>query len=181
MKKLLRILILCLSMTLLFGCVRDEIVREETDEIQDTKEDIIEKDDVIVVQNDNLENDKIIYEDDIFGFRLELPKSWENNYTIEKKPWIDDINESVEFNYKMDDISSNIFTIVIMDESIEIEDWEELFLMYIGEEGGKTFSYLNVMEPTEELLKEENKEELETVTNMVYEVPEIIESFTLIK
>ncbi len=198
MRKSLKVLILCLSITLLFGCRKDsdkvidkdlenntdshEIVTEKPKESEE-EEEIEEANSEIEVDNKDvdLSRDKIVYEDDKYGFRLDLPASWKGTYVVEKKPWIDDINDSVEFNFNKDDLSSNIFTIVIMNESIEHEDWQELFLMYIVEKDGKTFSYLNVMEPTEELLKEENKDEFETVQEMVQEVPGIIESFTFVK
>lgn len=125
------------------------------------------------------DSENIIYRDDLYDFSLELPKEWEGKYNVEKKPWIDGSSDSVEFNFVSGNISNNIFTIVIMNESIPEAEWQELFLIYIMENSGKTYSYLNIMEPTEELLKEENKSELETVTNMVERVPQVIESFNI--
>lgn len=164
MKKKFMIFFLSLSIALTFGCSKDDgeaIDKKEPDLSIDKKE------------------EKIVYKDDVYGFSLELPPSWRNKYTIERKIWIDDINESVTFNFKEDDIFNNIFTIVIMNESFSEEEWEELFLIYITEQDGKTFSYLNIMEPTEELLQEKNKDKLETVTEMVESVPEIIEGFNI--
>lgn len=147
---------------------------------EDTIPDLLDDKETLDLSSSN-SNENILYEDDLHGFTLKIPSSWKGKYDIQRETWIDDRSDSISFNYKDGNISNNIFSIVVMNESIPEDQWGELFLIYIMENGGKTYSYLNIMEPTEELLKEENKEELETVIDMVETVPEIIESFQIKK
>lgn len=193
MKKIIMIFFLSLSIFLTFGCSKDDkeavnkedlIDKEESieeEEPVDKKEPEQEEANVPIDAEEEEEKEKIVYKNDLNGFSLELPSSWRGKYNVEREIWIDDESSSVAFNFEEDSISNNIFTIVIMEESFEEDEWEELFLIYIKEQDGKTFSYLNIMEPTEELLKEENKDKLEKVTEMVESVPEIIESFNIEK
>lgn len=174
MKKIFMILFLSLSIALTFACSKDDgdpIYKEESSLPLEKEEEP-----TLPVEE---EAEKIVYKDDLYGFSLELPSSWEGKYTVERETWIDDVSDSVSFNFKEDNIFNNIFTIVIMNESFSQDEWEELFLIYIVEDDGKTFSYLNIMEPTEELLQEENKDVLERLTDMVESVPEVIESFNI--
>ena len=211
MKKNIIIFILSLSMVLTVACSKknktdDNNLKDNKDQNTSIETEKEEKEELIAIHNEEQfspgeedtipellddkepvdlssfnSNENILYEDDLHGFTLKIPSSWKGKYDIQRETWIDDRSDSISFNYKDGNISNNIFSIVVMNESIPEDQWGELFLIYIIENDGKTFSYLNIMEPTEELLKEENKAELETVIDMVETVPDIIESFQIKK
>lgn len=190
MKKIFFILILSLSLILTYGCGKEEdlvenekidkdlketIVREDSSE--DLKEDVEDLDYKNDTDSIDTSNEEIIYVDDQYNFSLRLPSSWESNYTVEKRPWIDELDNSVCFDFNVDNISSNIFTIVVIEDSDTSDNLDNPFLTYIDESGGKTFFYIPSMEPSEELLLEENEDKLKTMSSMVEEVEEIIDSF----
>ena len=180
MKKLWTIIFLICSISLTSACEKENkpiVEKEDVDLVVEVDENQLP----VIPEQPTGAEEKIVYKDDIYGFSLDIPISWQDKYTVKKEVWIDDVSQSVSFNYNNNGIYNNIFTIIIMEESIAIEEWEELFLIYIGEYGGRTFSYSNIMEPTEELLEEKNKEELEIVTIMVEDVPGIIDSFNIVK
>lgn len=176
MKKLMTLLFIIIFSSLICSCVKEHetIIDKDVIDISSGEEILNEE-----IQVDIDKYEVISYKDDEYGFSLEIPQTWEGKYFIEKGIWIDGINHSVAFNYFNNGISNNIFTIIIMEEVIFIEDWDEYFLIYIDTKDGKTYSYLNIMEPTEELLEEGNKEALAFVTEMVEGVPAIIETIKL--
>ena len=173
-----------------FACVKDkgEVLDKEN---QNAGKSEIDKSEQVVEEAEKKKDERegevimdkdeknISYKDHTYGFSLELPYSWEENYIVESESWMDDEGDSICFNFKNDKITSNIFQIIVMDESILEEEWEDPFLIYIIEKDGRTFAYLPAMEAEEELLKEENIDELNIITNMVEDVPGIIESFKL--
>ncbi len=183
MKKLFVIFFLSLSMFLMNGCVKDPDNSLESEEETDKENDMDIKDNAnikteVVTQE---QEGTIIYENKEYSFTLEIPLWWEGMYEIEDGLWIDEKSKSVAFNFDKEGVSSNIFTIIILDEIIKEEDWEDPFLIYILEDRERTFVYLPSMEPTEELLKEENKEHFNNVSEMVEQVFDIVETFNSIK
>lgn len=176
MKKLFIILFLSFSISLISGCSKDVDNKIEPDQIVD--KDIGEdnsKDPVVYAS----ERERVLYQDKEYGFTLGLPLWWKDSYKVEGGMWIDEINRSINFNYINGNISSDIFSIVILDEEIKKEDWEDPFLTYITGHKGKTYCYISAMEPSEELSEDGNEENLKTMIKMVEEVPEIIETFNI--
>lgn len=192
MKKLFIILILSFSLFTMYGCVRDK--DDATgDSINPNNNSNIDIDLGEDIYNDNPDNvgaenppkdisdkENIIYKNDAYGFALEIPGWWEGTYSVEEEAWFDEISTSISFNFEDGAIYSDIFTIVIYDETIKIEDWEDPFLIYIDEKDGKTYAYLQAMEPPVDVLEEENDKYLRTISKMVEEVPAIIETFTMV-
>ncbi|OLS03820.1 hypothetical protein [Tissierella creatinophila] len=181
MKKLFIILLLSVSVSLISGCSKDVddktgvdgVVKNDIDKDKDKEKDINEP------TVDTSGKGKIIYKNEEYGFNLEIPSWWKDSYRVENGIWMDEMSKSVSFNFDINDISGNIFTIIILDEKIKKEEWEDPLLTYIMEHDGKTYCYLPAMEPTDELLKEENKEHFNTVSKMVEEVPRIMETFNI--
>ena len=60
-----------------------------------------------------------------------------------------------------------------------MEEWDDPFLIYIGEKDGRTYAYLQAMEPPVDVLEEKNDKYLRLISKMVEEVPEIIETFII--
>lgn len=191
MKKLFIILILNLSLFMMYGCVRDkdDANGDPIDPNRNPNIDIDIDEDIYKEEPNSAENkepvkdtsdkESIIYKNDVYGFNLEIPGWWEGTYAVEEEAWFDEISTSISFNFKDGEIYSNVFTIVIYDETIKREDWEDPFLIYIDEKGGKTFAYLQAMEPPVDVLEEENDKYLRTISKMVEEVPGIIETFKI--
>ena len=193
MKKLFILFFLSISIALMGGC--NKIIDDNSDiKVVDKEEDI----DIDIEEDNEMdepveptkpieptvsapEKEKIIYVNEEYGFTLDIPSWWKDIYRVENGIWIDETSKSVSFNFGSEGVSSNVFTIIVLNEKIGEEDWEDPILTYMLEHNGKTYSYLPSMEPTEELLEEENKRHLETVSKMVEEVPEIVETFTIIK
>lgn len=209
MKKIFMILILILTLTFVNGCIKDsdrddgsqdsnidlEVDKDkenkDKDEDRDEKEnDKSQETDIDQESNadktEDLEEEiseekPIEYKDEKYGFTLELPASWEGYYTVNHEEWFDEASESISFNFESGNIYSNIFNIIVIEETIKEEDWEDPFQIYIREEDGKTYSYIQAMEPPQELLEDENDIYLTIISKMVGDVPTIIESFKLNK
>lgn len=174
MKNIFMILSLILTLSFTIGC-NDGIESKKTD-----SEKVTDNKDISALDNHQNE-ENFLYTDVENGFTLELPSWWEGQYNVKNEIWIDAVSKSINFNYNNKDFPGNIFAIIIQDEIIKEEDFEDPFLTYITEYNGKTFAYLSAMEPNEDLLKEENEEYLNIITKMVEEVPQIIETFDIKK
>lgn len=174
MKRIFIILFIIFSLYLVVGCNnREGNNKTELEKVTDNQKE---------TSLDTKQNEeKILYTNIEYEFTLELPLWWEGQYNIEDGTWVDETSKSISFNYNNRNFPGNIFTIIIQDEAIMEEDFDDPFLTYITEYDGKTFVYLSAMEPNEDLLKEENKEHLDIITKMVEEVPKIIESFNIEK
>lgn len=184
MKKLFIVFVLSFTMFLMNGCVRDfgNALDSEDGREKETNMDIndnIDREETELAPPDAEET--ILYENEEYHFTLEIPLWWGGIYRVEDGLWIDEESKSVVFNFDNGDISSNIFTIIVFDGTIEEEDWEDPFLTYIMKDGENTFAYLPSMEATEELLEEGNEEELKLVSEMVEEVSRVMETFNIIK
>lgn len=195
MKKLILITTLIFSLTTINACSQEE--PDSSQKITEGK-DQIEQNDVLdgepKINGDrektNTENEKeldredqdyILYDNSEYKFTLKLPSSWENKYIVEKSIWVDESSESISFDFKSENVRSNIFKIIVTDESIPEEKWEDPFLVYLTKNESRTFSYIPAMEPSEVLLQEGNEDELAEVETMVREVSEIMSSFELEK
>nr|WP_300004928.1 hypothetical protein [Tissierella sp.] len=189
MKKLLIILGLSFSILVMHGCVRDkdgasgDAVNPDNKPDIDIKEDISKEEpqgeEVKVPIEESPKQEDVLYENTGHGFNLRLPGWWSGSYKIEEEAWFDEVSTSVSFNFEDGDIYSNIFTVIIFDETIKYEEWDDPFLIYIAEKGGKTYAYLQAMEPPVDVLEEENDKYLRTISKMVEEVPGIIETFKI--
>ena len=189
MKKLFIILMLSFSLLIMHGCVRDEEDPKDNslkpdgdididigDEIY--SEDLVsggDKEPAVGVSDEK----STVYKNDRYGFALEIPGWWEGTYSVEEEAWFDETSTSISFNFEDGDIYSNVFTIIIYDQTIKMEEWDDPFLIYIGEKDGRTYAYLQAMEPPVDVLEEKNDKYLRLISKMVEEVPEIIETFII--
>lgn len=200
MKKIIMLIILIISLSFVNGCVRDEDKDDnnagtdidveidlggkdtdkddkDIDKPEDDKE-IDKAEDTGGPLVDELEEEaKIEYNDEKYGFSIEMPASWEDHYEVEYEEWFDESSESISFNFVYGNIYSNIFNIIVIDEVITEEEWDDPFQIYMTEQNGKTYSYIQAMEPPEELLEEENDIYLNKISKMVRDVAEVMESF----
>lgn len=184
MKKLFIVFILSFSMLLMIGCVRDLDNSLDSEDGRDEENNMDIEDDLVDREAELIPSgigETSLYKNEEYHFTLEIPLWWEGIYRVEDGLWMDEVSKSVDFNFESGGISSNIFTIIALDQVIKEEEWEDPFLTYIMEDGERTFVYLPSMEATEELLEEDNKEYLKLVSEMVEEVSGIVETFNSVK
>ncbi|WP_066309031.1 hypothetical protein [Bacillus sp. FJAT-29814] len=124
----------------------------------------------------------LAYENQKYGFSLELPQEWENHYVVDERDEGSDY--IISFTYKYDNriFEDSIVTIIVMNktkEEVDLENQESPFPMeYIATFNGKSFVYeYNVGDPSTDLANE--PEALEELMRLKETVPKTINTFSL--
>ena len=112
MKKLWTIIFLICSISLTSACEKENkpiVEKEDVDLVVEVDENQTPETPQLPVipEKPTGAEEKIVYKDDIYDFSLDIPISWKDKYTVKKEVWIDDISQSVSFNYDNNGIYNN--------------------------------------------------------------------------
>lgn len=137
----------------------------------------------LITREEQVKLDTVSYVNSDYNFSIDIPVAWEGNYTVEKGKWMPEMEESINFKFTENNIVyDTIFSIIVIDEHISVDEWDHPFWGYIDTKDNKTFIYSQAGEPSLELLEERNKAKLEKLSIMIdQDLPNIISSFKFTK
>jgi hypothetical protein len=155
---------------------RTEEKETETGKVPETEE--APADQTSQEKSDN----SLVYENQKYGFTLELPEEWKNHYGVEEREEGDEHFISFSYQYGDKTFPDSIMTIIVKNktkEEVDLENQESGFpTEYIATFNGKSFVYVyNIGDPSIDLMNEPAA--LEKIIQLKETVPATMETFKL--